>query len=242
MNICATLDNLSQSAAGLLAAVAADSIAQRGVCTVALAGGSTPATLYRLLGQPPFQYLMRWEQIHLFWSDERCVPPDHPESNFLLAKASFLDAARIRPENIHRMRGEDDPVRAAEDYERAMRDFFETSHGFLPQFDLVLLGMGEDGHTASLFPRAADLSEKERWVIASEKPGGWRRISLTLPILNAARNVAFLISGAGKADMVWRAVGEPDPEVPASLVRPYGGKLFWIVDEAAGSTFRARTR
>jgi 6-phosphogluconolactonase len=238
LNVYADIEALSFSGAVLVARLAEEAVAQRGICTMALAGGYTPGTLYRIFASTTLRHSMPWERIHVFWSDERCVPPDHPDSNHLLARTTFLDAVGIPEGQIHRMRGEDDPVRAAEGYEWEVRHFFETSPGFQPRFDIVLLGMGEDGHTASLFANAPDLEEPTRTVIASVKPGGWRRISLTLNAINAARHVVFLAAGGAKAAMVARALGEPDRAVPAGLVRPSDGKLYWLVDEAAAAQAR----
>jgi 6-phosphogluconolactonase len=235
LNVYPDMDSLSFSGAVLTGHLASDAVARRGICTLALAGGSTPGTLYRIFATTSLRYAMPWEKIHVFWSDERCVPPDHPDSNYLLARTTFLDAVGLPEANIHRMRGEDDPVRAAEQHEREVRNFFDTAPGFQPRFDIVLLGMGEDGHTASLFPNADDLATAGRTVIASTKPGGWRRVSLTLEALNAARHVVFLVAGGAKAPMVARALGEPDPAVPAGLVRPPDGDIYWLVDTAAGA-------
>lgn len=235
------IDALAQGAAETTLAIVHEALKRRGRCSIALAGGSTPATLYRLLGSPAYQYAAPWDQVHFFWGDERCVPPDHPESNYLLARTAMLDFLGVPQGRIHRMRGEEDPDRAAEMYEREIRDTLETSPGFAPRFDLVMLGMGADGHTASLFPSGLELGEKQRWVISTVKPGGWRRVTLTLPVLTNAHNTMFLVAGEGKAGMVRRALFDPPShEVPAGLVRPVGGRLLWLMDGPAASAIRDR--
>ena len=236
-NVCIfpTIEELSHAAAERTVKIVNEAFDRRGRCSLALAGGSTPATLYRLLASSPFRYAAPWQKVHYFWSDERCVPPDHPESNYLLARTTMLCSLEIPESQIHRMPGEEDPPRAAEMVEKKIRDVLEITHGFFPRIDLVLLGMGEDGHTASLFANAPDLHESERWAIASVKPGGWRRITLSLPAINHAHHIMFLVAGSGKAHMLKRALGDPTPEVPAGLVRAVEGELHWMVDQAAAS-------
>lgn len=228
------ISSLSAAAADLVARLSLDADSKYGMCTIALSGGSTPCRLYRLLAKPQFKIRMPWKRIHLFWGDERCVPPDHPDSNYHLVNKTLLDGAPVPEANIHRVRAEESQDMAADDYEREMRDFFEPSPGRFPHFDIQLLGMGDDGHTASLFPNGLELHEKDRIVIGTQKPGGWRRISLTIPALNASRNVVWLVTGEAKAAMLPRALGPPDMSVPASMVKPEGNS-YWLIDQSAAA-------
>ena len=208
-------------------------------CTVCLTGGSTPEELYRLLADPgePFRDRIPWSLIHFFWGDERHVPPDHPESNFRMAREAMLDRAPVPPGNVHRIPAEEpDAARAAGEYEAELRSFFQLSRGEAPRFDLLLMGMGPDAHTASLFPGTRALHERERLVVAHwiDKLGAFR-ITLTPPAFNAAARTMFLVSGSGKAAAL-RAVleGDFDPDRrPAQIVRPVSGNLVWMVDRAA---------
>jgi 6-phosphogluconolactonase len=188
---------------------------------------------------------MDFGRVDFFWGDERCVPPDSPQSNYGMAQSALLDAVRPSPERVHRLRGEDDPERAAAEYESALRAFCaasaaagESSHAEMPRFDLVLLGMGPDGHTASLFPGSSEAVEAKRWVVATrDVHGDARRLTMTLPLLNAARKVAFLVVGADKAERVKEVLGPSEPETPppARLVRPTQGELLWFLDAAAAA-------
>ena len=172
-----------------------------------------------------------WRLFHILWGDERCVPPDDLRSNYRMAKEALLDRVPIPADQIHRIRGEDDPEKAAADYERELRALL-GSEGL----DLVLLGLGEDGHTASLFPGQAAVHEAARWVVAVPAPDGtmWR-VTLTPAVLNAARNVTFVVSGAGKAQRLEQVLQGPfTPDIlPAQSIRPTQGQLTWMVDEAA---------
>jgi 6-phosphogluconolactonase len=210
--------------------------------SVALAGGGTPHRLYELLAAPPFREQIPWERVHAFWGDERCVPPDEPGSNYHVARETLLDHVPLPPDNIHRVRGELDPERAARAYAGELREFFGAPW---PAFDLVLLGMGDDGHTASLFPGADALHEKTWPVVGvsaqyQDRPA--RRVTLTPPAINAARQVMFLVVGASKAETL-RAVleGPFQPQVlPAQIVQPTDGHLAWLVDGAAGHQIQRR--
>jgi 6-phosphogluconolactonase len=210
-----------------------------GLFTVALAGGSTPKTLYELLANAnePYRALLCWERIHFFWGDERHVPPDHPDSNYRMASESMLASVPVPLENVHRIKSEmADAGKAAEKYERTLREFFTLAAGQFPRFDLILLGMGSDGHTASIFPNSDVINEKERLVVAPwiEKLKSYR-ITLTLPVLNSAASVIFLVTGAEKAKAL-RDVLEGDyrPEsLPVQLIRPTKGNLFWMADREA---------
>jgi 6-phosphogluconolactonase len=200
----------------------------------ALSGGSTPRDLYRLLASDPYRDRLPWHAIHFFWSDERHVPPDHPESNYRMAREAMLDAVPLPPGNLHRIAAEEpDAQHVAAQYETDLRAFFNPAPGEWPRFDLVLLGLGKDGHTASLFPGNAALHEHERLVVAPwvEALKAYR-ITLTPPVLSHARRALFLVSGGEKAEAL-RAVleGERDPDrYPAQVVE---GNRLWLVDRAA---------
>jgi 6-phosphogluconolactonase len=238
----ADLDALSRAAADELAAIARTCTAARGVCHVALSGGSTPRRLFQLLVQRGRDALP-WHQLALWWGDERTVPPDHPDSNYRMAREALIDPAEafgLGPGQVHRITAElAVPAAAAADYERAL----VAALGAPPRFDLVLLGMGPDGHTASLFPASPALGETARWVVANPVTsplvhGTATRITLTAPAINAARAVRFLVAGADKAAALSQVLAGPrDPaRYPSQLVAPESGDLLWFVDDAAAST------
>jgi 6-phosphogluconolactonase len=194
--------------------------------------------LYRLLAEVPYRDRIPWHQVHFFWADERCVPPDDPGSNYRLARETLIDRISIPADNVHRVRGELEPDVAARTYERALTDYF---CGPRTRFDLVLLGVGGDGHTASLFPGAAALQETERLVQAvvahyEERPAS--RVTLTLPAINTARHVWFLVTGSTKAGIVQAVLEEPDRNLPAQQVCPTAGVLTWLLDAAASGQLR----
>lgn len=229
-------DEAARAAAHELFHAAAQAISNRGVFRIALSGGSTPVRLFRTLAADPWRGRPEWPRTQFFFVDERCVPPDHERSNYRLAKEHLFDPLGVAPERIFRMRGEDDPATAARDYEAVLAG--EIGPGPAPRLDFTLLGVGPDGHTASLFPKTAALDERERPVAANWVPAQneWR-LTLTLPALNGSRWAVFLVTGGEKSAMV-AAVAERKTgsrELPASLVRPTAGSLIWIVDEAAAS-------
>ena len=208
--------------------------------TLALCGGTTPKLLYALLAaDDSFNSRVPWHRVHFFWGDERIVPPDHPESNYRTAANTLLCKVPVPPANIHRMKTEEpDPFKAAQDYEQELRIFFRLETGQLPRFDCVLLGMGSDGHTASLFPGTAALRHADRLVVANwVEQFETYRITLTAPVLNNADWIIFLVSGAQKAEALQQVLeGNKQPErYPAQLIRPTHGKLLWLVDQAAAS-------
>jgi len=224
----ANLACLSQAAAALLADAARDSVARRRQFILALSGGSTPRLLYRILAASPYRETVPWGGVQLFWTDERCVPPTHPMSNYRLARETLLSRLPIAAEQVHRLPGEiRPPERAAREFEREMRRFFPRTRrrrGF-PVFDLVLLGVGPDGHTASLFAGRPALEEQRRWVVAESRPGHppfAARLTLTLPVLNAARQVVFLVAGPQK-----QAVVEHPQNYPAGRVQ--AERILWLV-------------
>ncbi len=229
------------AAAEELAGAAARALDERGRFTVALSGGSTPRRLYELLadGGGPFRGRLRWDRIHVFFGDERHVPPDHPDSNYRMARETLLE--HVSPASVHRMLGElPDAAAAAASYEAELERFFGLAVGDDPPpgLDLVLLGLGPDGHTASLFPGSAAVGERRRWAVASfVERLGTHRITLTLPVLDRAREVLFVVAGAEKAAAVAQVFAEvpASPMPPAALVRPEAGTLLWIVDRAAAT-------
>jgi len=213
------------------------SVGRDGFFSWALSGGRSPGILFRLMGRPPYAVEMPWGDTHLFWCDERFVPPGHGDSNFRLAKEAFIDHVPIPAENVHRIRTEyGSPEEAARAYEREVRGFFAGMPGSrdeIPSLHLALLGLGGDGHTASLFPGDDALDEKERLVVASRAPHGVTpadRITMTYPLLNRARRVLFLVSGGGKRPVVEGILNEAEAAsaFPASRIRP-GGELRWYV-------------
>jgi 6-phosphogluconolactonase len=234
IQILADLEAVSREAARRLVDAARGAIERRGVCTIALAGGATPRRLYRLLASDEYRPVLPWDVIAWFWSDERCVPPDDPESNYRIAYDTLLGPAGVPPERVHRIGGEiRPPARAASDYEATLRG--AIADGAL---DLVLLGAGADGHTASLFPGSPALAERERWVVATEAPGtaGIReRVTMTYPLLDRARDVLVLAAGESKRDVVTTMMRDPSGAAlryPVARLNP-AGRLTWLVDHPA---------
>jgi len=225
---------------------ALEAVAQKGSFTVSLAGGSTPKSLYALLGDDPsLRSKLPWEKIHFFFGDERHAPPDSPESNFRMANEALFSKGLVKPEQIMRIKGEyADAEKAALEYEHALRAYFKLKDGEYPRFDLVLLGMGEEGHTLSLFPGTRALHATNRIVVRN-----WvgklftERITLTAPAANQANRVIFLVTRSDKA-LALKAVleGPYEPEqLPAQLIQPVNGKVLWLVDQAAGSKLATGT-
>ncbi len=233
-------DSLSRDAAQYIVRLANESIVSHGRFTLALSGGTTPRKLYGMLGDEPYCSQIDWALVDIFWSDERCVPPDSEDSNYLLAQQVLLNKIPIAAAQIHRMPA-DEPDRdaASQAYTDEMRRVFATNG--IPSFDLIQLGMGPEGHTASLFPHQASLHEQQRLVmpVSVPKPPP-PRLTFTPPLLNAAHNVLFLVTGADKADAI-QAVLEgaynPD-EYPAQIVRPTNGEMVWMLDTKAASTLK----
>jgi len=227
-------EQLASAAAEHFIRLAQDAIQTRSHFSVALAGGSTPQAMFKILASSRNANRLDWSKIYVFWGDERCVPPDHTASNYRLARAALLDHVPILPENIQRMPGELEPITAANQYERLLRKHFLGN----AKFDLILLGMGTDGHTASLFPGMAAIHELNRWVIAHyvEKLASWR-ITLTPVILNQARQITFLVSGNSKAKVLSQVLhGEYQPAVlPSQIIHPSDGNLTWLLDRDAAA-------
>jgi len=215
-------------------AAARQAVEARGRFTVALSGGETPRPMYELLATAPFRDAVPWSHVHVCWGDERCVPPHHPRSNFRMAWEAFLHAVPSPPENVHRIRGELRAPDAAIAYQRELLTLF----GGAPRFDVVHLGLGDDAHTASLFPFSPALAERATVAAAALQPGTFEpRVTLTVPVLNAARTPEFLVLGARKAPVVQRVLqGALDPlHYPAQAIRPAGPPAVWLLDSAAAA-------
>lgn len=228
-------DSLSVAAATRVSAAIVAAVEARGEAAVALAGGSTPRRLYERLALPPHHDRIPWSVVDFFWGDERAVPADDPESNYRMARETLLDHIPVRPERIHRMPADRDAdlEEAARAHAGVLRATLPAGNGGWPRFDLVLLGMGEDGHTASLFPGDPALDEMDSRVAAVETPyRGTRRLTLTLPVLNAAAVVLFLVVGGDKAEATRRVLADREP-LPAGRVQPESGQLFWMLDAGA---------
>lgn len=237
-----TPQDLFQAAADEVLRAATHAVAERGRFTIALSGGSTPKNMYTLIAANA-DATLPWDRMFFFFGDERHVPPDDPESNYRMANESLLAKVPVPPANIFRIPAENpDADAAAAIYEETLRKFFASAPGEFPRFDLILLGIGPDGHTASLFPETAALQEKTRLVVANwvEKLNT-SRITLTLPVLNHARCVAFLVSGIDKAAALHEVLEgkAPGEKYPSKLVQPSEGKLIWFVDRAAASQLSA---
>ena len=239
IEIYTNLAALSQAAAEKFARLAQAAVSERGCFFVCLSGGSTPARAYQLLAQPPYRSHLPWEKMAFFWGDERMVPPDHPQSNYGQAYQILLSQVPVRDENVHRIQGELLPAEAAQAYASLLQRWAEPGLSW-PRFDLLFLGMGADGHIASIFPGAYQkdtYSAPALPVIAQYQGRPAKRITLTPVVFNSARQVVFLVAGADKADAL-RAVfgpgGKPE-DWPARLIQPAEGEVLWMVDAAAAA-------
>jgi 6-phosphogluconolactonase len=240
IRILADANNIAQTAAAEFLDAARDAVREKDSFTVALAGGSTPKALYGLLvNNPLLQAKVPWRKIQFFFGDERHVPPDNPESNFRMVNEAMLGKAPIDPKQVHRIKAEKrNAAQAAEEYEQELRTSFKLQADQLPRFDLVLLGMGPEGHTASLFPGTKALKEERRLVVSN-----WvgklytERITLTPPVLNNAARVMFMVHDEEKAPALKAVLEGPyEPEqLPAQLIQPKQGKVLWLVDPSAAS-------
>lgn len=232
--ICADSESLGREAARrIVAAAASAEKSPSQPFRLALAGGSTPRRLYELLASSEFQSCVPWKQVHFFWGDERLVPLDHPDSNYRMAYDTLLRHLPVPRENVHPVPVQSSAAGAAQAYEQELRAHFQKRRG-VPVFDLVLLGMGADGHTASLFPGAPILGEKKQLVVAHIPGGAQARVTMTLPVFNHARRVFFLVAGKDKAVALHAAL-EGRGQLPAQLVAPKKGELLWLVDTMAAS-------
>jgi 6-phosphogluconolactonase len=231
---------VAEAAAALFAQAASSAVKARGVARIAISGGTTPKRMFELLADPGKPYLgaVPWAQLELFWVDERCVPPTDADSNYRMTSEAMLKHVPLPAERVHRMEGELEPEVAAARYESAIRNVFKLEGAQTPTFDLILLGMGDDGHTASLFPHTDALHEMAAIVTANHVPqkDTWR-ITLTWPVIDQGREVVFLIEGAGKADVLHDVLlGAYEPEAkPSQLIRPASGRLKFLLDLAAAA-------
>ena len=231
---------MARRAAQYFVEMAGEAVAAQGSARIALSGGSTPRAVFAMLADPnePWRARMPWSEIELFWVDERAVPPEDAESNYRMTREALLDHVPLRPEQIHRIQGELEPEIAAARYESELRNSFRLEGAESPRFDLVALGLGEDGHTASIFPHTEAVHEIGRLVTANQVPqkNTWR-ITLTWPVINHARSVFFLVAGEEKASILREILmGERDPErLPSQLIRPASGILTLILDRAAAA-------
>lgn len=232
--------SIARRAAGIFVQAAAAAVKEKGSFTVALAGGSTPKTLYGLLvNDASLRSQVPWDKLHLFFGDERSVGPDHPDSNFRMASEALISKSPLKPEQVVRIKGENpDTEQGAKEYEQALRSYFKLSDGQYPRFDLVLVGMGNEGHTLSLFPGTKALHADKR-IVSRNWVGKLytERITLTAPAANNAKLVIFMVTGADKAPALKAVLEGPyEPEqLPAQLIQPANGKLLWLVDTAAGA-------
>ena len=232
-------EQLAQTAADIFAVEAGHSVRDRGIFYVALSGGSTPRAMHRRLVEKPWLARIPWAKTHIFWVDERCVPPGSRWSNYGSAKKDFLDGAPLSRDQVHPMWCGLSPTAAAETYQEKLLDFFPPATWPVPRFDLIYLGLGADGHTASLFPGQASPAEEEKLVVAVK--GGnpdVERISMTLRLINGARHVVFLVSGSGKAAVTRAVLRNPGSALPARKIKPADGGLTWLLDRAAASLLR----
>lgn len=227
---------LAAAAAEAIVRAAVEAVGARGRFTIALAGGSTPRQTFERLAGQPWSEAMPWDRTLVFFGDERCVPPEHPESNYRMAQETLLGKVAIPPTNVVAMRCDDNPEAAAAAYAARLAEIFGTRRGERPRFDLILLGMGLDGHTASLFPGSPALKEVTRTVIAVHASAAAvpQRVTLTLPVLNAAAAVIILVAGAEKAKAVKAVLADGAP-LPAGMVRPVDGRLVWMLDRPAAA-------
>lgn len=240
IRVYADPEGVAVAAARLFAGEARRAVARRGRFSVLLAGGETPRRTYELLAEMPTRGRIPWEQVHAFWGDERCVPEGDPRSNATMARRAFLDRVPVSDGQVHPIRCGRSPREGAAAYEAMLRDSFGTGP---PRFDLVLLGLGTNGHTASLFPETMVLGERERWAAVVTVAGEpFSRVTLTLPVINAAACVVFLVTGTPKAGVLREILeGNPDPrQLPARLVRPTAGRLLWLLDRAAAGLLSRR--
>jgi 6-phosphogluconolactonase len=227
---------LAQKATTLFHETAKESIGRQGRFVVAISGGSTPRRMYRMLAEEPCGSAIPWDKTYIFWVDERCVPENDPASNYGSAKKDFLNRVPVPEAQVYPMPGELPPKQGAQNYQKALIDFFQLEDGRFPSFDQIFLGMGSDGHTASLFPGQAALDERKRLIVAVK--GGnpnINRLTVTVPVLNRARQIVFLISGKEKASSLKTVFEDRKNQLPAQRIRPLNGELIWLLDQEAAS-------
>jgi 6-phosphogluconolactonase len=234
---------LAKGAARAIAELLGAAVQQRGVASLALSGGDTPRMVYEQLGSERTHVKPPWKKTHLFMGDERCVPPDASNSNYRMVNDTLVRRISIPPANVHRIVGEIPPSDAAEIYEDKLKEFFQLGPGQLPVFDVILLGLGEDGHTASLFPGTPAVTETQRMVTSLTVEGQKAaRITLTLPVINNARTVMFLVAARNKAKVLQKVVEESEIIYPAQMVAPTSGELHFLVDREAASQLKLAGR
>jgi len=227
---------LARKGAEIFSRAAKESVEKKGRFAVAISGGSTPRSMHSMLGKEPFYSNIPWGKTDIFWADERCVPSNHPDSNFGAAKKDFLDLVPIPKEHIHPLQGGLSPKEGALWYQQKLIKFFQRKEDEFPLFDLIFLGIGTDGHTASLFPGQSALNEMKKWVVAVK--GGnpdVNRLTLTFPVINRGKQIVFMISGKKKASVVKTAFKDIQSGLPAQLVQPLKGTLIWLLDREAAS-------
>jgi 6-phosphogluconolactonase len=243
--VCEGAEELALEAAERITRAAGESVGAGGRLTLALAGGSTPGRTYGVLARPEMMARLDWSRAFVFFGDERCVPPDDPRSNYGMASKALLEHVPVTPDHVFPIPTDRTPAECARAYAATLASLFKPPAGAAPVFDLILLGLGDDGHTASLFPGMPSLQEREAWVVDSPPgvlPPPVARVTLTYPVLNAARRVLFLVSGEKKAAVLREVLeGDPSPaERPAAGVRPREGTVTWLVDAAAARLLARR--
>jgi len=225
-------------AAEEIAYFAGEAVCTHGEFTLCLSGGTTPAAIYEMLGSK-FQFSIDWKEMQLFWGDERCVPPADPASNYAMTARTLLSKLELKPAQVHRIFGEKPPEEAARAYEDELRSHFKLADGEFPRFELMLLGLGDNSHTASLFPGSPAIHEQQRLAVAVEvdDPTQRHRVSLTPPVINNSARAMFLVAGASKAQAVWNILKGPRDvdKFPAQIVAPERGDVIWLLDKAAAS-------
>jgi len=238
--LLANAEEVSIAAAELVAAQAEKSIKSKGDFSIVLAGGQTPRRAYELLARPPLSLRIEWARVHVFWSDERCVPPHDSASNYRMAFDAWLGSVSIPTAQVHRIRGELNPREAAMEYQALLKDHFCNRP---PRFDLVLLGLGGDGHTASLFPHSSAIQDRLSWV-AEANSGDEPRVTLTPSIINQAATVAFVVTGSAKAGILYKVLHGPRDKLrlPAQAIEPLSADLRWFVDRMAATKLVPRER
>ena len=227
---------LARKGAEIFSKAAKESVGMKGRFAMAISGGSTPRSMHRMLGEEPFYSEIPWNKTDIFWADERCVPKNHPDSNFGAANRDFLDRVPISKGHIHPLQGSLSCEEGALWYQQKLIKFFQRKEDEFPLFDLIFLGIGTDGHTASLFPGQSTLNEMKRWVVAVK--GGnpdVKRLTLTFPVINRGKQIVFMISGKKKASVVKTVLSGIQSGLPAQLVQPLKGKLIWLLDREAAS-------
>ncbi len=246
IHVSRNVQEWAQDVTAYLFSVSEQAIQSTGRCLIALSGGSTPKTLYGMLREPAWKSRLNWPRLFFVFGDERCTPPEHPESNFGMAQRELFQPLNIHSDRIYRMKGEyQDPTVAAQEYERRLRELTECPVPDSPRLDVILLGLGEDGHTASLFPGTTALQEQSKLVTVGHAPTGIRhRLTLTMGVLNRAAVVVFLVTGQSKAAMVRRVIeseSDADRSLPATRISPESGRLVWMLDQAAAQQLTKRS-